>query len=612
MRNAVLKTVAYFATFVIIFILQKPVFLAVYASEIGESWLGNLWPVVAHGLAMDCSMAGYLTAVPALLVIVSLWTRSKGVAIVGNIYSAIVAAVISIVFCLDIVLYGYWGFRLDMTPVFYFTTSPAAAMASAWVWMIVAGIAGCAALAVALYLVLTRLPGRIAVAPSHSVPATVATVLLTAALFIPIRGGVTVSTMNLSRAYFSQNQRLNHAAINPMFSLMYSATHQSDFASQYRFMEPGEAAEVFATLTDRPTERPDTALSLSKTERPDIVIVILESFSSHLMPSLGGDSVAMGLDSIARKGMLFSRFYANSFRTDRALTSILSAYPGQPSTSVMKYVEKMEKLPSLPRSLKEQGWEPSYFYGGDANFTNMLAYLVRSGFENIVSDKDFPLSERTSKWGAHDHLLFERAAADILAPRPAGSRPRLDVIQTSSSHEPFEVPYDNPRFSSIDPRVNAFAYTDSCLTAFVNRLAASPSWDNTLMLIVPDHYGAWPRNLDNPLDRHAVPLVVTGGALALPQTVIDTPGCQTDIAATLLGSLGIPHDDFLFSKDMLNPASPHFGVFTERDLIGLVSATDTAVVNLDTGDTLPPHTSPKAAAEAKAFLQTLYDNLSNL
>lgn len=612
MRNAVLKTVAYFATFVIIFILQKPVFLAVYASEIGGSWLGNLWPVVAHGLAMDCSMAGYLTAVPALLVIASLWTRSRAVRIVGNIYSAIVAAVISIVFCLDIVLYGYWGFRLDMTPVFYFTTSPAAAMASAGAWMIVAGIAGCAALAVALYLVLTRLPGRIAVAPSRSVPATVGAVLLTAALFIPIRGGVTVSTMNLSRAYFSQNQRLNHAAINPMFSLMYSATHQSDFASQYRLMEPGEAAEIFATLTDRPSERPDTALCLSKTPRPDIVIVILESFSSHLMPSLGGDSVAMGLDSIARKGMLFSRFYANSFRTDRALTSILSAYPGQPSTSVMKYVEKMENLPSLPRSLKEQGWEPSYFYGGDANFTNMLAYLVRSGFEDIVSDKDFPLADRTSKWGAHDHLLFERAATDILASRPTGSRPRLDVIQTSSSHEPFEVPYDNPHFSAIDPRVNAFAYTDSCLTAFVDRLAASPSWDNTLMLIVPDHYGAWPRNLDNPLDRHAVPLVVTGGALALPQTVIDTPGCQTDIAATLLGSLGIPHDDFLFSKDILNPASPHFGVFTERDLIGLVSATDTAVVNLDTGDTLPPHTSPKAAAEAKAFLQTLYDNLSNL
>lgn len=612
MRNAVLKIVAYFATFVIIFVLQKPVFLTVYASEIGASPLGSLWPVVAHGLAMDCSMAGYLTVVPGLLAIAALWIRPREVRIVGNVYSAIAATAISIVFCLDIVLYGYWGFRLDMTPLFYFTTSPTAAMASAGAWMTVAGIAGCAALAAVLYLVLTRLPGRIAVAPTRSVPATVAATLLTAALFIPIRGGVTVSTMNLSRAYFSQNQRLNHAAINPMFSLMYSATHQSDFASQYRFMEPSEAAEIFATLTDRPCERPDTALSMTKTTRPDIVIVILESFSSHLMPSLGGDSVAMGLDSIARNGLLFSRFYANSFRTDRALTSILSAYPGQPSTSVMKHVEKMESLPSLPRTLKENGWEPSYFYGGDANFTNMLAYLVRSGFEKITSDKDFPLAERTSKWGAHDHLLFDKAAADILAPRPGDSRPRLDVIQTSSSHEPFEVPYDNPRFSAIDPRVNAFAYTDSCLTAFVNRIAASPSWGNTLVIITPDHYGAWPRNLDNPLDRHAVPLVVTGGALALPGRIIDTPGCQTDIAATLLGSLGIPHDDFLFSKDLLNPASPHYGVFTERDLIGLISDTDTAVVNLDTGDTMPPHSSPKAAAEAKAFLQTLYDNLSNL
>ena len=43
-------------------------------------------------------------------------------------------------------------------------------------------------------------------------------VLLTAALFIPIRGGFSVSTMNLSKVYFSQDQRMNHAAINPAFS----------------------------------------------------------------------------------------------------------------------------------------------------------------------------------------------------------------------------------------------------------------------------------------------------------------------------------------------------------------------------------------------------------
>lgn len=610
MRNAALKILAYFSTFVILFILQKPVFVAVYASLIGPEAWGSLWQVIANGFSMDCAMAGYFTIIPALLVIARLWTDSRALTVMDRIYAAFAALLISAVFCLDIALYGYWGFRLDTTPLFYFSTSPAAALASAGAGLIAGGFAAMAALAFIIYLILTRLPGRIPVARLRSAGATAVAVLLAAALFIPIRGGFTVSTMNLSRAYFSQNQRLNHAAINPMFSLMYSATHQSDFASQFRFMDAAEADSVIEQLTDTSTYRPDSVPPLLTVSRPDIVMIILESFSSHLMPSLGGTPVAVGLDSVAAGGLLFTNFYANSFRTDRALTSILSAYPAQPTTSVMKYVEKMENLPSLSLTLRRNGYIPSYFYGGDANFTNMLAYLVHSGFENIVSDKDFPISEKTGKWGAHDHLVFRRAESAILS-APVGAAPRFDVIQTSSSHEPFEVPYSNPAILRLGAAANAFAYTDSCLTAFVNRLKASPKWKNTLVIIVPDHYGAWPADIDDPIARHTIPLVMTGGALARPGERVGTPGCQTDIAATLLASLGIPYGEFRFSKDMLNPSSPHFAVFTRPDLIGFVSESDTAVVSLDTGKPLIP-SSPAAERSAKAYLQKLYDNLSAL
>ena len=37
---------------------------------------------------------------------------------------------------------------------------------------------------------------------------------MTGLLFIPIRGGFTVSTMNVGKVYFSAEPRLNHAAIN--------------------------------------------------------------------------------------------------------------------------------------------------------------------------------------------------------------------------------------------------------------------------------------------------------------------------------------------------------------------------------------------------------------
>ncbi|MDE7025149.1 MAG: LTA synthase family protein, partial [Paramuribaculum sp.] len=436
---------------------------------------------------------------------------------------------------------------------------------------------------------------------------TVGGVLLAGALFVPIRGGFTVSTMNLSRAYFSSDTRLNHAAVNPVFSLLYSATHQSRFDTMYRFFSEDEAVRLFGELRDAPYGEDIPALL--KVKNPDVHIILLESFSSHLMPVLGGEPVALGLDSIARSGVIWTRFYASSFRTDRGIPAVLSGYPGQPNTSIMKYVSKTENLPSLSRSMVENGgYEAVYYYGGDANFTNQLAYLVGAGFGRVVSDKDFPVSQRLSKWGAHDDVVLERALSEVTL--YDASKPKLRVIQTSSSHEPFDVPYNsNGRFA--DKRAEAFAYADSCVTAYVNALAMRPDWANTLVVLVPDHYGAYP-DLTDPVERHRIPLIMTGGALALSgvQSVI---GSQTDIAATLLDALGIGHDEFVFSHNLLNPRSPHFAFFADPSYIGMITDDNTLVYSLDAGVPIVDSGDAVGSNEcyAKAFLQNLYTDLQS-
>ena len=143
------------------------------------------------------------------------------------------------IFIIDLGLYGFWGFRLDATPVFYFFSSPKDAMASVSFWFVLLGILSMLIYAAILYfifycvLIREKKPLKI---PYRRQNVSLALLLLTAALFIPIRGGFSVSTMNLSKVYFSQDQRMNHAAINPAFSFMYSATHQNNFDKQYRFM----------------------------------------------------------------------------------------------------------------------------------------------------------------------------------------------------------------------------------------------------------------------------------------------------------------------------------------------------------------------------------------
>lgn len=195
--------------------------------------------------------------------------------------------------------------------------------------------------------------------------------------------------------------------------------------------------------------------------------------------------------------------------------------------------------------------------------------------------------------------------------RQLRTTPTFTVVQTSSSHEPFEVPYFNPRFAD-NPRANAFAYTDSCLTAFVGSLRRLPSWNRTLVVIVPDHWGCWPQGLD-PADRHRIPLVLTGGALAQRGLRIDKTAMQTDLAATILAAAGVSCP-LTYSRDILDPATRPVAVFTEPSMIGIVTPADTLIYNPD-GETVIEASgrNPQALIpQAKAFMRDISNSMHKL
>ena len=617
MSARLLRLCIIFATYIVLFFIAKLVFLAVNSCFYSDLGVGAVVDILLHGYRMDQSMAAYLTSVPAIVLLTTVWCRKfRWSETVLSVWRYLSVFLIVAVAMLDSVLYGYWQFKLDTTPIFYFLSSPAAAMASVDSWVPIAG----SVVVVGLSLLLAYVLGFAWKWPEiHCITirkkrmkAGCAMILCLGLLFVAIRGGVTVSTMNPSAAYFSNDTRMNHAAVNPMFSLIYSATHSSDFSHQFRFFDDERLAGLLGELDRETMAEPMDSVAKGLMlrdgvgSRPDVYLIILESFSSHLMPSMGGEPVAMRLDSIAREGVLFDNFYASSFRTDRAIPAILSGYPAQPTTSVMKFVDKAERLPSIARSLAEKGgYECSYYYGGDINFVNQKAYLVSSKFSRIICDSDFPLGERLSKWGAHDDKLWQRVWEDVRADN--APEPQFRVVQTSSSHEPFEVPYRSHKFAN--QRAVAFEYADSCMGAFIDSLRVSPRWEKSLVVIVPDHWGAYPQGLSDPIERHRIPLVVTGGALA-PESGgvrIGTAGVQTDIAATLLGLLGIDHDEFTMSKNILDLESGHYAFFSEPDFAAIVSASDSTVVS--THDDRIVRGTDKSADRVRAFLQNLYKDL---
>lgn len=623
-----------YATFVVLFVLQKPLFLFLEkgsATQPVDNIFTELPAVIWHGLPLDLSMAGYLSVIPGLLSIAVVWLKRELVKPIMNIYFIIASLFITCSFLLNASLYPYWKYPLDSTPLFYFFTSPADAIASVSIWQVILSIVILIVLTVGVWFTL-RMRGekrqqysrysygyggfgsgkrnRFDDFDRHRGRTSIILLLLTGLLFLPIRGGITVSTMNTGQAYYSQNAYLNHSAVNPLFSLLESITHQEDFASQYRFMKDKEADKIFATMTSTSDENTYPLLNEAtfKKGTPDILIVIMESFASDIMPSMGSyKDVAVCLDSIAQQSILFTRFYANSFRTDRGMVSILSGYPAQPTTSIMRYPRKTSQLPSIARNLaKYKNYKTTYYYGGDADFCNMRSYLVSQGYQHIISDANFPIEDKLRKWGVPDHILAARMMKDIKAQQNE-KRPMLRILQTSSSHEPFEVPYHRLK----DKRLNAFAYTDSVMGAIVREYRKLPRWKNTLIVFVPDHVGGYKENLnDHDRSRYQIPLILAGGAISRPMKV-GIIGSQHDIAATLLGQLGVEHREFTFSKNMMSDATPKFAFFAVNDAFGIVSEENSLIYD-NRAKRIVYDKGEKGfnLKRGQAYLQKLYDDLA--
>lgn len=616
LTKAIVKIFSIWAVSCVMLILLKYLFFAVYFRDIleNEGFLKSLADITVHGFRMDSTVAAYLSIIPSVLTAASLCVKSKWIRKTELIWYGLISVLISAVYVVDIALFDYWKFRLDATPLFYFMSSPSAAMASVTSLQIIAGTVCLILLAAVVFIIYRFTVYRInpCCEPDKRRYLNMAVSLIASCLLIiPLRGGVTVSTTNLSSAYFSPNQGLNQAAINPGFSLLYSLTHPEGDDNRYNYMDERIAFQMFDNLKQYGGTTPD---SLSIKNKPDIYIIILESFSSHLFPSLGGEPVATRLDSIFGEGISFSEIYASGFRTDRGIPAILSGFPSIPTTSVMKDVAKAASLPSVASKLRENNYNAAYYYGGDACFTNMQAYLVNTGFSKIVSDKDFPISKKLSKWGAHDDVLLEKVKDDIKASGRLKGKPNLRVIQTSSSHEPFEVPYHDNRFNGYNKK-NAFAFTDSCVADFIKFLKSdSARWNNSLIVVTADHYGAYPEKLNYIPDRFHIPLAVLGGALTKSGIRITGIGSQTDIPATLLGMLGIDSGQFKFSKNILDASNNALAIFSGRNEAVYLDKNNMVCYNIDTGKTvIAKGNDPEGKLKLlKGYMQTLYSHYKKL
>lgn len=551
-------------SWILIFQLFRLFFLF-YQHDKSQHLPASIIPQIAlHGLKMDLSFACYLIAIPTLLLAFTA-KKWKWYTKFLSFYSAFSAVLVGLLLVSDLEVFRAWGFRIDTTPLAYlFTPNEAWASVSGSPLVFLFSLLG--ATIVLIFIIFQTIKKRtLASLRPTSIPINfVIFLFITAALIIPIRGGLQLAPMNQSTVYFSENNFANNAAVNACWNFFDSVLKVGDLKENpFALLDDTTAI----SLTNKLKSTGNEIRILPNDQKINILLIIWESFTAKAVGSLNGmPGITPNFEKLTKEGIYFRNVYASGNRSDKGMVAILSGYPAQPTTSIIKIPSKTNTLPSLPKQLNEQGYFTSFYYGGESEFANMKSYFLQQGFDRIIDKNQFDKDDMNSKWGAHDHIVFNRLIQDIDTVR----NPFFTTLFTLSSHEPFEVPVPTAIKGTSDQSLflNALHYTDKCLGDFINKAKTKPWWDSTLVIIVADHGHPMPKISNNTSEDFHIPMLWLGGALKGKTAIIDTLASQTDLAATLLKQLNLPANDYIWSTSIFQENRIPFAYFTYNNGFG--------------------------------------------
>jgi len=591
----------------IFFISLKIVFLLFNFNESFKhlsSWGG----IFFYGIKLDLSTIGYILILPMLLLLINCILPGKWTFKVIKIYTFFFIALFSILVVCDLGLYREWGFRLDATPLRYLK-NPDEAFASTPFGIILLYILLCIALIVPYLYLYKKYIFNLFTDKNISVPAIPTFLLLTGLLIIPIRGGFDTAPISIGSVYFHSQPFVNHAAINLPWNILYSITKLKDMENPFAY-DKSLDHKCFIRDFHSTTGKTDVIIH---SKQPNILLIILESFTNNAIGVLNDIYDATpNLDSIAKRGLLFTNFYASGSRSDKGLAALLSGYPSMPTTSVMIFPDKTQNLPGLANSLKKVGYNTSFYYGGDINFASMKSFMLNTGFEYIIAKEDFPNNQSISKWGIPDEYLFDRVYKDI----QVSDTPYFKTVFTLSSHPPFDIPAEqwlegNDRETLF---LNSIHYTDHHIGNFIRSLEKNKLLNNTLVIFISDHGNSYPGNhLYSSKQKFNIPLIWYGPVL-LKKGIFNLYASQTDLPKTLLTQLGLPAADYYFSRNMFADDFRSEAFYAFRNGFGFISDSlnYSYFKEPDKITTLSGQITKRDEIRGKLFYQSLYDDFLSL
>jgi len=391
-----------------------------------------------------------------------------------------------------------------------------------------------------------------------------------ALLLIPIISFSILDRQSLSSTV-SQNRYNQELAKNGFYSL-FSAfrNNQLDYYEFYKTQENQKVLKHYRELVGSKNSRfisedlNNTLREIKATaeeKRYNVMLVMIESLSASYMGIYGDDrNLTPHIDTLAKKSLFFSNFFATGTRTVRGMEAVTISVPPTAGRSIVKRPDNHNMF-GMGWIFKEKGYDNKFIYAGHGYFDNMNEYFSHNGFK-IVDRVSFDKDEISfaNVWGVCDEDLFDKSIkeADLSY---AKKQPFFSFVMTTSNHRPYTYPDNKIDIPSHTGRKGGVKYTDYAIDAFLKKASKKPWFDNTLFVFVADHNGGSAGKNELPLYRYKIPLILYAPKIIKPQTITKLSS-QIDLAPTLFSLMSWSYKSKFYGQDILS------GEFRPRALIG--------------------------------------------
>lgn len=398
------------------------------------------------------------------------------------------------------------------------------------------------------------------------------------------RGGFSEAVLDWGRANYSDYSYANQFAINPIFSLGRSyynmkkeekkgatvkrTLNNKELKANIREYVGDEKAQYLSDVN--PLLRITDTQNIEK--KYNVVVVLMESFMSKYIGVQGAKiDLTPNFNKIAREGVFFDNLYATGTRSNRGIASVNVSFPAPRAIAVTKEFSTGQKqFYSLPRILKERGYNTSFIYGGDAQFDNMSGFLKFNGVEKVIDIQNFSEKDKSIKWGVPDDILFEKSI-NYMDKLP---EPFYVNIFTLSNHAPYDIKDEFKKYTEKDAenymRLNAFHFADKALGDFITEVKKKSWSKNTIFVFIADHGFKTDSNFELNQDRFKIPMLIWSPGDIVKQQLISKTASQMDLLPTVMHILGGKYKNAAWGRDLFKDQKENLAYIAQTNYYGVV------------------------------------------